>query len=160
MSYCTADEINEMFVFYDRKPVKSPVEVKMTTSQAMPSIKHLKYIPQGHKAKKRLVVVDRTILTATKPMVKPIKVKKGIPLAVSKALRTAIIDRDRKCQKCGAEQGPLCVHHVDWNHANDEYGNLILLCRSCHSGLLKQLWKVKSGKPSAQSGTKQGQICA
>jgi len=37
------------------------------------------------------------------------------------------------CFKCKIEDGrQLCLHHVDENKNNNEYENLIFLCRSCH----------------------------
>ena len=45
-----------------------------------------------------------------------------------------------KCQECGKEQWQLRfkfnkkldVHHIDYNPENNNYRNLITLCRSCH----------------------------
>lgn len=46
--------------------------------------------------------------------------------------------RGRKCEQCGITQWlgkpiNLEVHHIDFNHNNNEFCNLILLCPNCHS---------------------------
>lgn len=43
-----------------------------------------------------------------------------------------------KCEICGASiwQGvklPLELHHIDGNHYNNEFSNLLILCPNCHS---------------------------
>lgn len=52
------------------------------------------------------------------------------------SLKKSIRKRDRRrCQLCG-EKGRrgkrLSVHHIDYDKANNDPGNLISLCRSCH----------------------------
>lgn len=49
-----------------------------------------------------------------------------------------IIARGRKCEQCGITQWlgqpiNLEVHHIDFNHQNNNEENLILLCPNCHS---------------------------
>lgn len=54
----------------------------------------------------------------------------------SKELKQAIRDRDgHTCQLCGApENGKLhSVHHIDYDKKHNEPGNLITLCKHCHS---------------------------
>jgi 5-methylcytosine-specific restriction endonuclease McrA len=49
---------------------------------------------------------------------------------------------DYTCQKCYKTEEelevPLCIHHIDNNPDNNETNNLITLCMSCHSALLKK----------------------
>jgi len=40
-----------------------------------------------------------------------------------------------KCVICGGNETRLEVHHMDFNHANDELTNLITLCLPCHHAL-------------------------
>lgn len=45
--------------------------------------------------------------------------------------------KERKCECCGGtewngENIPLELHHIDGNHANNEFKNLKLLCPNCH----------------------------
>lgn len=43
-----------------------------------------------------------------------------------------VLERDNyTCQKCGSKDD-IHIHHIDWNKENNELGNLILLCNSCH----------------------------
>jgi endogenous inhibitor of DNA gyrase (YacG/DUF329 family) len=55
----------------------------------------------------------------------------------TKALRVSVRQRDGyTCQAClleTREPGLLVVHHRDWAKTNHDPGNLITLCRSCHS---------------------------
>jgi len=47
-------------------------------------------------------------------------------------VRERILGRDNyKCSKCGSGEN-LCVHHKDRVKENDNEGNLITLCSSCH----------------------------
>jgi len=46
---------------------------------------------------------------------------------------------DHKCQRCGSNQS-LIVHHSDGNDRNNNFTNLVALCRSCHQ--LVHLGKV------------------
>jgi len=38
-----------------------------------------------------------------------------------------------KCLKCGDSSKILCLHHVDEDKKNDDFENLVFVCRSCHS---------------------------
>lgn len=38
----------------------------------------------------------------------------------------------RECAKCKTTES-LAVHHKDGDHYNNELGNLMILCRSCHT---------------------------
>ena len=47
-------------------------------------------------------------------------------------------ERDSKCEKCGGavwfgEPMPLELHHIDGNHKNNDFNNLMLLCPNCHA---------------------------
>lgn len=60
-------------------------------------------------------------------------IKNGTAL---KAL-VALLD-ERKCEKCGrtkweGKEIPLCIHHIDGNHINNEIPNLQVLCPNCHA---------------------------
>lgn len=46
--------------------------------------------------------------------------------------------KDYKCEKCGLsmwldEEIPLELHHIDGNHYNNNFENLIILCPNCHA---------------------------
>lgn len=46
--------------------------------------------------------------------------------------------KDYKCEKCGLstwlnEEIPLELHHIDGNHYNNSFENLIILCPNCHA---------------------------
>lgn len=44
-----------------------------------------------------------------------------------------LIDQCSVCFKCKNIDGrQLCLHHIDENKTNDDYNNLIFVCRSCH----------------------------
>ncbi len=50
-------------------------------------------------------------------------------------IHDAIIERDKyKCQKCDSEEN-LIVHHFDADDKNNQFGNLLTLCSSCHLSL-------------------------
>lgn len=56
-----------------------------------------------------------------------------------KAVRTAILARDRsRCAVCGAH-GHLHVHHIDRDPTNDVPDNLITLCETCHARAHREL---------------------
>jgi hypothetical protein len=55
-------------------------------------------------------------------------------------LKLQIKERDDfTCQVCGLSDVTLQVHHIDWNKNNNDPGNLITLCPSCHGKLHKIL---------------------
>lgn len=46
--------------------------------------------------------------------------------------------KDYKCEKCGLsmwldEEIPLELHHIDGNHYNNSFENLMILCPNCHA---------------------------
>lgn len=48
-----------------------------------------------------------------------------------KERRFVVLDRDRYiCVLCGGAGN--CVHHIDYDHDNNEYGNMVTLCVPCH----------------------------
>ena len=58
-------------------------------------------------------------------------------------LRESIKERDDyTCQECFKDEEalavPLCVHHIDGDPKNNKTSNLITMCISCHSKLLKK----------------------
>ena len=53
-----------------------------------------------------------------------------------KLLRDGI--KEYKCEKCGLSEWlnepiPLELHHIDGNHYNNNFDNLLLLCPTCHA---------------------------
>lgn len=55
-----------------------------------------------------------------------------------KMLKALTTLRDWKCEKCGrteweGQKIPLCVHHIDGNHINNQIENLQVLCPNCHA---------------------------
>lgn len=67
----------------------------------------------------------------------------------SKLIRALTILRGWKCEKCGRTEWeekriPLCVHHIDGNHINNELNNLMVLCPNCHAQTDNYCGKNKS----------------
>lgn len=57
------------------------------------------------------------------------------PDNIFKLLKFLIIPRDEyKCQLCNKTilETDLVVHHIDYNHNNNDPENLITLCKGCH----------------------------
>lgn len=53
-------------------------------------------------------------------------------------MRALTILKGWKCEKCGrteweGQKIPLCVHHIDGNHINNQIENLQVLCPNCHA---------------------------
>ncbi len=49
----------------------------------------------------------------------------------------------RECSKCQTTED-LCIHHIDFDHYNNEISNLQVLCNSCHTSLHKtEYWRCK-----------------
>lgn len=63
---------------------------------------------------------------------------------VSVAQRRALIARDRGCVGCGAPPAWTDAHHIIfWADGGDtDLDNLVLLCRSCHTGVHHRRWRV------------------
>jgi hypothetical protein len=60
--------------------------------------------------------------------------KKRIP--IKKSQKINIYKRaNNRCQHCGHDNG-LEIHHIDENPANNNMGNLILLCANCHKKVI------------------------
>nr|WP_300998804.1 HNH endonuclease signature motif containing protein [Methanoculleus sp.] len=56
-----------------------------------------------------------------------------------KAIRNAILERDRqRCNVCGGEQD-LHIHHLDRDPTNDDPANLLTLCGICHARVHTEL---------------------
>lgn len=52
--------------------------------------------------------------------------------------RALVLLRGHKCEKCGLsvwenQKIPLCIHHIDGNHINNNLENLQILCPNCHA---------------------------
>ena len=64
-------------------------------------------------------------------------------------------DRHYCCQGCGQignkPRNPLTVHHVDYNPANNDPLNLLLLCAKCHL-------RVQQGRPPYLQRIEHGQL--
>ena len=64
---------------------------------------------------------------------------KGIGTLLPKEIRDAfLLEKDLFCQVCKVEKKEgsktnLLVHHKDKNCTNNEFENLIILCRGCHN---------------------------
>ena len=75
---------------------------------------------------------------------------------VYKGIREKIFERDNfTCQECYKKEEklkvPLCMHHIDSDKENNNAENLITLCISCHSQLLKKgLHPTKGNEIKAQ----------
>jgi len=71
------------------------------------------------------------------------------PIEFSNILKQEIRIRDNyTCQECGRVQEELgyslCVHHIDYNKENNDFNNLVALCRSCHAktGFSRRDWTI------------------
>jgi hypothetical protein len=53
-----------------------------------------------------------------------------IPLAIEAQVQFA---SDRTCCVCRIKGKPFQIHHIDENPANNEFGNLAVLCLECHN---------------------------
>ena len=67
-------------------------------------------------------------------------------------IRALTILRGWKCEKCGrteweGQQIPLCVHHIDGNHINNQIENLQVLCPNCHAQTDNYCGRNKSKHP-------------
>lgn len=66
-------------------------------------------------------------------------------------IRALTLLRGWKCEKCGRERWedqriPLCVHHIDGNHINNQIENLQVLCPNCHAQTDNYCGKNKAKK--------------
>lgn len=51
----------------------------------------------------------------------------------AKEMRESLIaERGNQCERCGASDKPLELHHIDHDLSHNEPSNFQLLCRSCH----------------------------
>lgn len=67
-------------------------------------------------------------------------------------IRALTILRGWKCEKCGrteweGQQIPLCVHHIDGNHINNQIENLQVLCPNCHAQTDNYCGRNKKKRP-------------
>ncbi len=64
------------------------------------------------------------------------------PAIFKKKMRPLILETYPCCQWCASEED-LVVHHIDHNIKNNEFCNLITLCRSCNSREIFELRILK-----------------
>lgn len=69
-----------------------------------------------------------------------------------KMLKTLTTLRDWKCEKCGrteweGQKIPLCIHHIDGNHINNQIENLQVLCPNCHAQTDNYCGRNKNKRP-------------
>lgn len=67
-------------------------------------------------------------------------------------IRALTILRGWKCEKCGrteweGQRIPLCVHHIDGNHINNQIENLQVLCPNCHAQTDNYCGRNKNKRP-------------
>lgn len=62
-----------------------------------------------------------------------------------------IEDREKVCEICGSTKN-VDIHHKDGNHHNNESDNLMLVCRSCHMKLHREVKKCKVCGRDANGG--------
>ena len=67
-------------------------------------------------------------------------------------IRALTILRGWKCEKCGrteweGQRIPLCVHHIDGNHINNQIENLQILCPNCHAQTENYCGRNKNKRP-------------
>lgn len=67
-------------------------------------------------------------------------------------IRALTILRGWKCEKCRrteweGQQIPLCVHHIDGNHINNQIENLQVLCPNCHAQTDNYCGRNKNKRP-------------
>lgn len=69
-------------------------------------------------------------------------------LAWTPKLRLSILERDNHtCQKCGAKNHPLHMHHIDGNMTNNDPSNLTTLCKECHIHLPRKPYRISNVGP-------------
>lgn len=64
--------------------------------------------------------------------------RKGNAIRSEKRIAVLSYLRGAKCEQCGnsewnGQKIPLCTHHIDGDHLNNELENLQLLCPNCHA---------------------------
>ena len=67
-------------------------------------------------------------------------------------IRALTILRGWKCEKCRrieweGQRIPLCVHHIDGNHINNQIENLQVLCPNCHAQTDNYCGRNKNKRP-------------
>lgn len=70
-----------------------------------------------------------------------------------KMLKALTTLRGWKCEKCGrieweGQKIPLCIHHIDGNHINNQIENLQVLCPNCHAQTDNYCGRNKNKRPS------------
>ena len=75
-------------------------------------------------------------------------------LAFNYTLRKRIRERDgNRCRVCGILNGKrvLVIHHLDYDKANSDLGNLVTLCRTCHlRGHRSGVWPIELSRRVSQ----------
>lgn len=69
-----------------------------------------------------------------------------------KMLKALTTLRGWKCEKCGrieweGQKIPLCIHHIDGNHINNQIENLQVLCPNCHAQTDNYCGRNKNKRP-------------
>lgn len=64
--------------------------------------------------------------------------RNGTAVNSDRAVKVLSYLRGRECEICHNKEWmgkpiPLCIHHIDGNHINNELTNLQLLCPNCHA---------------------------
>lgn len=67
-------------------------------------------------------------------------------------IRALTLLRGWKCENCGrteweGQKIPLCVHHLDGNHINNQIENLQILCPNCHAQTDNYCGRNKTNRP-------------
>jgi DNA polymerase III alpha subunit/intein/homing endonuclease len=66
--------------------------------------------------------------------------------------RKILQERHNDCQLCFAELDRKEVHHIDGNHGNQEWSNLIMVCPSCHKKEHYKIGRTKHGEKGLEVG--------
>lgn len=142
-----------------------PDEVKLKLSKAKKGIKfteeHKRKISKAQKGEKaywygkKMAEEVRIKIGNAHRGEKSVRWKGGIsfepyPSLFNRQLKEKIRVRDNfKCQICGIPElecnERLTIHHIDYNKKNCNIGNLISLCRKCHTrtNLNREFWMAK-----------------
>lgn len=56
-----------------------------------------------------------------------------------------VLEKNSQCKICSATE-PLVIHHLDNNHNNNIYSNLIVLCNQCHNNLHQRGYNFRKQK--------------
>ena len=66
-----------------------------------------------------------------------------------------LIDKNIKCEICKQTKKDMDIHHIDFNHLNNNKNNLQILCHSCHSTLHRNFeWSSTRSKEDIKRDNK------